>query len=100
MKNFVSYSIVLDADGMESLSTSTSNDVVDRPIRSIEDVKAIEQELIIKYTPMMNHPSCSPAGKESSLKAQTSGNGAICAKAPCSKETPICPQETPICPQS
>jgi hypothetical protein len=53
MKNFVSYSIVLDADGMESLSTSTSNDVVDRPIRSIEDVKAIEQELIIKYTPMM-----------------------------------------------
>jgi hypothetical protein len=53
MKNFVSYSIVLDADGMESLSTGTSNDVVDRPIRSIEDVKAIEQELIIKYTPMM-----------------------------------------------
>jgi hypothetical protein len=53
MKNFVSYSIVLDADGMESLSTSTSNDVVDRPIRSIEDVKAIEKELVIKYTPMM-----------------------------------------------
>jgi hypothetical protein len=53
MKNFVSYSIVLDADGMESLSTSTSHDVVDRPIRSIEDVKAIEKELVIKYTPMM-----------------------------------------------
>lgn len=48
MKNFVSFSLVMDSDNAESLITGTDNTVVDRPIRSIEDVKEIEKELFAK----------------------------------------------------
>ena len=50
MKNFVSFSFVMDSDNAESLITGTDNAVVDRPIRSTKDVQEIEKELFVKNT--------------------------------------------------
>lgn len=52
MKNFVSFSFVMTADGYDPLVTGTDHDVVERPIRSIEDVQEIEKELYIKNAAM------------------------------------------------
>lgn len=48
MKNFVSFSFVMTADGTDSLITGTDNDVVERSIKSIKDVQEVEKELFIK----------------------------------------------------
>lgn len=53
MKNFVSFSFVMDADGIESLTTGTDNAVVDFPIRNIEDVHKVEMDLLKRYAEMI-----------------------------------------------
>lgn len=54
MKNFVSFSYVIDNKGDPFLTTVFGNTVVDRPIKSIEDVEEVERDLIKKYYVKVN----------------------------------------------